>query len=165
MESIKAKLRVIGISEFYVSEDSSCKLITYSLGSCLGLTVYDSALRIGGMIHCQLPLSSVDKLKSENKPAMFVDTGVQLLFETMYKLGSKKKDLVVKAAGCSNIMDVNNRFKIGERNFAILRKLMWKNNMLIQAQDIGSDKTRTLSLDIGTGVTSVKINQIEMVLE
>ena len=143
--------RIIGISEMAVSDNPEETLITYSLGSCLGVTVYDPVARVGGMIHCMLPLSKIDRQKAELKKPMFVDTGIPYLFEAMYKAGARKKQIIVKAAGCSQIMDPNGRFKIGERNFAVLRKLLWKNGILLKGQAIGGTVSRTISIDIGTG--------------
>ncbi|KMQ50532.1 Chemotaxis protein CheD [Chitinispirillum alkaliphilum] len=147
---------VIGISEMALSANPQECLITYSLGSCLGVTVYDTEEKIGGMIHCMLPMASLDKEKSVVKPAMFVDSGVSQLFNDFFSSGATKKNMIVKAAGCSRIMDPEGHFKIGERNFTILRKLLWKNGILLQAQDIGGCISRTLSLDISTGKTFVR---------
>jgi chemotaxis protein CheD len=112
-------------------------LITYALGSCLGITVYDPVTRVGGMVHVMLPLSRIDREKAQSKPYMFVDTGVPELFREAYRLGAQKERLVVKVAGSARILDDHERFKIGERNFAMLRKILWKNHVLIKAQDVG----------------------------
>ncbi len=148
--------KIVGISEMIVTNNTEELLVTYSLGSCLGVTVYDSVAMVGGMIHCMLPLSSVDKNKAGIKPAMFVDTGIPLLFEKMYELGAQKDRILLKAAGCGQIMDPNNRFKIGERNFTILRKLLWKNGVLIKNQDTGGNISRTVTLEMSTGRTFIK---------
>ena len=61
-------------------------------------------------------------------------------------------------------MDMGEQFRIGERNFAVLRKFLWKNNMLIEAQDIGGKKPRTMTLDMATGQTCVRTKGTETVL-
>lgn len=147
--------QVIGISEFKVSSDASDVLTTFSLGSCLGLTLYDPVARIGGLIHCLLPLSKADAEKAKETPAMYTDTGVVALLEAVLAMGASKKNLIVKAAGCASPMDPNGRFKIGDRNLAVLRKVMWKNEMLIAAEDVGGTHPRTLRLRIDNGETSV----------
>ena len=147
---------VVGISEMAVSNRPDDTLITYSLGSCLGLTAYDPQACIGGLIHCMLPLSSVDEKKSKEAPAMFVDTGVSLLFNKILDLGADKNRIVVKAAGCAQLLDPQKLFNIGERNFTVLRKILWKNNLLIKGQNIGGSVSRTVWLDMSTGKTIVK---------
>jgi len=106
---------IVDISGFEVSSDSDTVLITYSLGSCLGLTLYDPVARVAGLVHCMLPLSKVDRQKAEAKPGMFVDTGVPALLQAAFELGALKKRLVLKAAGCGKPMDDKDFFKIGER--------------------------------------------------
>lgn len=148
---------VVGISELAVSNNPAEMLITYSLGSCLGVTVYDPVVQVGGLIHCMLPLSSVDDKKSKTTPAMFVDIGIPLFLEKILSMGAEKKRLILKAAGCAQILDPEGLFRIGERNFTLLRKLLWKNGILIKAQDVGGTTSRTLSLEMGTGKTFVRI--------
>lgn len=134
-----------------VSTSPDDTLVTYSLGSCLGVTVYDTSKHMGGMIHCMLPLSKVDPAKAATTPCMFVDGGIPLLLNTMFKMGAKKDTLIIKAAGASNVIGTQDLFKIGERNFTVFRKLMWKNNLLIKAHDVGGNISRTMRLEISTG--------------
>ena len=148
--------RVVGISDIYVSGNTEEEIITYSLGSCIGLTVYDPAVKIGGMIHYMLPLSKVSPDKAKVKPGMFADTGIPILFREMLNRGGNKDRLVIKVAGGSSLMDDNKLFNIGERNYLVLRKILWKNNLLINSEDIGGNLSRTLRLDIGTGMVTVK---------
>ncbi len=148
--------RVVGISDMAVSEDPQDVLITYSLGSCLGLTAYDPQKQIGGLIHCMLPLSSMDPTKAKANPCMFTDTGVTQLLTDLLKRGAVKDRLVIKVAGCAAPLDAGGRFKIGERNYTVLRKILWKNGILLKAEDIGGVKPRTLSLQVDSGRTTIK---------
>ena len=43
------------------------------------------------------------------------------------------------------------RFVIGRRNYVILKKLLWKNNLLIDGEQVGGDVARTMYLDVGNG--------------
>lgn len=146
----------IGISEMFVSDDPEDVLVTYSLGSCVGLILYDPVVKVGGMIHCMLPLSKTDKAKAEKTPAMFVDTGVPELIQAVFDLGAQRKRLIAKVAGGAKILDEQGMFKIGERNHTVLRKVLWKNNILIDGEDVGGTKARTLYLHIADGAAYVK---------
>jgi chemotaxis protein CheD len=146
----------VDISELRVSNNPADVLVTYALGSCLGLAIYDPAARVAGMIHCMLPQSRIDLDKAAANPPMFVDTGIPLLFETAYKLGARKERMIVRAAGCAQILDAKGTFKIGERNYAMMRKVLWRNNVLIHSEDIGGDCSRTLYLEVATGRTSLR---------
>ena len=87
---------------------------------------------------------------------MFVDTGVPLLIREMLSKGAAKKRLVAKVAGAAQLMDSNNVFRIGERNKVVLRKLLWKNNILIAAEETGGNIPRTMTLYLADGRTTLR---------
>ena len=148
------KIKVVGISEMKISKNPEDLLVTYSLGSCIGLTLYDPLNKIGAIIHCMLPVSKMNTTGTK-KPCMYVDKGVVALLESVFCLGVRKKNLIAKVAGGASRFD-DSMFKIGERNYAVLRKILWRNDILITSEDVGGNDSRTLSIDIGTGVTTVK---------
>ncbi|MDB5103447.1 MAG: CheD [Fibrobacteres bacterium] len=152
----------VGISEMRISAEPAETLITYSLGSCVGLALYDSEARIGGLIHSMLPFSKIDPEKAKRMPCMFVDTGVPALLQAMFDRGARKHSLIAKVAGGSQIMDEKGIFNIGERNYAVLRKLLWKNNILVSGEDVGGSVPRTMSLHVETGKTVLKMQGREV---
>jgi chemotaxis protein CheD len=84
---------------------------------------------------------------------MFGDLGIPLLFEEAYRLGARKERLRVVIAGGAQVFEQEDTFAIGKRNIVIARKLFWKNNVLIAAENVGGSIPRTLYLDIGSGRT------------
>ncbi|HUI06926.1 MAG TPA: chemotaxis protein CheD [Verrucomicrobiae bacterium] len=155
---------VVDIADMAVSGDTDDVLVTYSLGSCLGISVYDPAVRVGGLIHCMLPLSSVDGEKAKVKPWMFVDTGMTVFLQKLFDMGVTKANAIVKVAGGASMLDRQGLFRIGERNMTVFRKVMWKNGMLIKATDVGGEVTRTVRLEISTGRFLIKSNGQEVEL-
>lgn len=145
----------VDIADIKVSNDPECVIVTYALGSCIAVMLHDPARRIGGMIHYMLPLSDTSPDKAKLKPAMFADTGIPLLFEEMYKHGCDKRDLVVKVAGGGALYDDKGMFNIGQRNYTVLRKLFWKNGVIIKAEDVGGAKSRTARLWVSTGKVTI----------
>ncbi len=156
-----SKSVIVDIGGMAVSESPDEVLVTYSLGSCLGVTFYDTALRIGGMAHLMLPLSPIDPQKAVERPFMFVDVGVPRLLADLFARGCRKRDLVVRVVGGAQVMSDSNLFRIGERNVAVFRKIMWKNGLLIQAQETGGSISRTLRLEIATGRLVVRSQGVE----
>ncbi|MFH1420194.1 MAG: chemotaxis protein CheD [Planctomycetota bacterium] len=152
---------VVDIADFKVSDDPSGTLITYSLGSCIGVTIWDPEVKVGGMIHYMLPDSSISPAKAKSNPAMFADTGIPRLFRAAYELGAVKKRMTVKAVGGSQLLDDNGTFNIGKRNYVMLRKIFWKNGILIDAEDVGGSISRTLRLNVGTGQVTMKTRNKE----
>ena len=156
----------MGIAEMKVSSQRDDLIITHALGSCLGITVHDPVAAVGGLLHVMLPLSSVDLKKAVANPLMFVDTGVPKLFHACYQAGAQKSRLVVKAAGGASSLSSNEEdfFQIGKRNFIVLRKLLWKNGLLLKAYDVGGSDSRTMLLEIATGQVVVKANGVSKTL-
>ena len=136
------------------------QLITYALGSCLGISIHDSVACVGGLLHVMLPLSSIDPAKALENPYMFVDTGVPKLFLTCYRAGAAKERLLVKVVGGARAggNDQDDYFQIGKRNFIALRQLLWKNGVLINAYDVAGSCSRTMSLEIGSGEVLVIVD-------
>ena len=147
---------VVGVSDLKVSGNIDDELITFALGSCLAVAVYDPEVKVGGLLHFMLPDSSLDSNKAKKNPAMFADTGIPLLFKSCYKLEAEKKRMIVKVAGGARILDDANYFRIGQKNITVLRKIFWKNNVLIDGEDTGKNYNRTVQLDILTGKVFVR---------
>jgi chemotaxis protein CheD len=145
------QLITVDISDIRISDDPESTLVTYALGSCIAVMLHDPVRRVGGMIHFMLPMSSTSPDKAKERPGMFADTGIPLLFGEMYRLGCEKRDLVVKVAGGGTLYDDKGMFNIGQRNYTVLRKLFWKNGVIIAAEDVGGAKSRTARLFVGTG--------------
>ena len=148
---------VVAVGDMKVGQKSDT-LVTHALGSCLGLMVFDPVAHIGGLLHAMLPLSKINPQKAENNPYMFVDTGVPALFKSLYDIGGQKSRMIIKAAGCGNPLGKNEMFKIGERNYTVLKKLLWKNNILLETEDTGGTASRTVHFDVATGQTIISSN-------
>jgi chemotaxis protein CheD len=155
---------VIGIAEMKVTDQPEDVLVTYSLGSCVGVSLYDPAARVGGMIHCMLPLSKIDPVKAQANPSMFTDVGVPNLIQAVFDLGADRRRIVAKVAGAASLLDDKGLFKIGERNHTVLRKVLWKNNIMVAAEDVGGSASRTMHLYMESGRTTIKSggNEVEL---
>lgn len=149
---------VVGIADMKISKQPGDELVTYALGSCLGIAIYDPVACVGGLLHVMLPLSTIDPTKAAANPCMFVDTGVPKLFLDAYKAGAAKQRLQVRVAGGAYTGDneEQDHFQIGKRNVIMLRKLLWKNGVILHAQDVGGTQSRTMSLVIGTGEVTLR---------
>jgi len=144
------KQLVVNIADMKISTNPDECLITYSLGSCVALALYDPYSHIAGLIHIMLPESQIEKGDNIN-PYKFVDLGVPLLYKEIFKAGAKRHHVVTKVIGGSNVMDKNKYFNIGERNYTAVRKMLWRNNMIIHKEDVGGSKSRTVRVFTATG--------------
>lgn len=141
-----------------VTDDMEAVLVTYSLGSCIGVAIYDPVARVGGLLHYMLPESSLDPGKATNNPYMFADTGIPALFKAAYKLGAKKQRLKVVVVGGSQILDQKGFFNIGKRNETAVRKMFHRNNVIIDYTDVGGVVNRTIKLAVDNGDVWLKVS-------
>jgi chemotaxis protein CheD len=105
-----------------------------------------------------LPESNLDPVKAQKNPYMFADTGVPFLFKNAYKLGAKKQRMKVIVAGGAQVLDQKGFFNIGKRNYMAVRKLFWKNNVMIDYEDVGGSSNRTLKLAVKNGQAWLKVS-------
>ncbi len=147
-------IHTVGVADMKVSAERGDLIITHALGSCLGVVVHDPVVCVGGLLHVMLPLSTIDPEKADRNPFMFVDTGFPRLLIECFKTGAQKQRLEIRVAGGAGSHD--SLFQIGKRNLIILRKLLWKNGLLLKSYDVGGSNSRTMSLEIGTGKVTIK---------
>ncbi|MDY6972034.1 MAG: chemotaxis protein CheD [Thermodesulfobacteriota bacterium] len=147
---------IVGVSDMKVSNDLESILVTYSLGSCIGVAIYDQVARVGGLLHFMLPESTIDPIKAKEKPYMFADTGIPCLFKATYQLGAKKQRMKVIVVGGAQVLDQRGFFNIGKRNQMAVRKIFWKNKVMIDYEDVGGDVNRTIKMAIRDGKTWLK---------
>jgi chemotaxis protein CheD len=160
---VKTRITV-DISDAKVSKDPSDVIVTYSLGSCIGVCLYDPATHIGGMLHYQLPSSKMDADRARSKPFMFADSGTQLLLNKLISMGAQKKRMDVRLAGGATMATGPKGFDIGKRNYLAIRKILWSNGMFIDAEDVGGNFARNLYLDTADGTVTVRSQGVEKYL-
>lgn len=153
--------KTVNISDAKVSGNPGDTLVTYSLGSCIGVCVYDVRSRIGGMLHYQLPESKMDPERAKRDPFMFADTGMKILVDKMVSMGANKKRLLIKIAGGASMSNGPAGFDIGKRNYLALRKICWMNSLFIDKEDIGGSAPRNMCLNVADGAVTVKCNGSE----
>ncbi|NLW84253.1 MAG: chemotaxis protein CheD [Phycisphaerae bacterium] len=152
---------VVQVSDARISRDKDTVLVTYSLGSCIAVTLYDPALAVGGMIHYQLPDSKMDEDRARRDPFMFADSGLHVLINKMLEMGANKKHMTIHAAGGAAMATGPKGFDIGKRNFLSLRKVLWQYGIMMNSHDVGGGNPRNMYLDIETGTVLVKSNGVE----
>jgi chemotaxis protein CheD len=142
---------VVGISDCKVTKDPDSVLVTYALGSCIAVALYDPIAKLGGLLHYMLPESAIDASKAEQKPFMFADTGIARLLAAVTANGAVPKRMLVRLAGGAQVLDSQGVFQIGKRNYLAARKILWKAGILIAAEAVGGEVSRTIRLEVATG--------------
>jgi chemotaxis protein CheD len=148
----------IGIGDMAVSDLRDSELVTHSLGSCVGVVVWDPQVNVGGLLHVMLPNSDVNPARAQKQPDTFVDTGLPRLFRAAYARGAVKRRIKVVLAGGAQILAGAGSFDIGKRNYTAVRKMLWRNNVLVSAEEIGGRDSRTVGLWVGSGRVRVTLS-------
>lgn len=146
----------VNISDARISANPDDTLVTYSLGSCIGVTLYDPIACCGGLLHYQLPTSTLDAAKATANPLMFADTGMQELLNAFERQGGQKKRARVRIAGAAEMLNDKGLFSIGKRNHSAIRKILWQHGMLLAGEDIGGTAPRNVYLRIADGLVTIK---------
>ena len=158
-------IRIVGVADRAISNVPGEIIVTHALGSCLGITAYDPELAIGGILHVMMPASSINPERARKNPNVFVDTGVPAFFRELYAIGAKRHRLVIKVAGGATTGKYgNSRFDTGKQNLIVLKRMFWKNDLLvfITPDWVGGTTPRTLHLEIGTGRVWISANGREI---
>ena len=156
--------RVVGISEAVASNDMEDVLVTYSLGSCIAVSLYDPVMRVAGLLHFQLPSSTADPDRARQRPLMYADTGMQWLLQQMDERGGETRRLRIALIGGAKMLNDGNLFDIGRRNHASIRKILWQKGLFIAAEHVGGNFPRSVRMKVEDGSVAVSYKQEEIIL-
>ena len=146
----------VGMADYKVGRAPDT-LISYGLGSCIGISLYDPQTKIGGLLHIMLPDSNQSRA-NENR-AKFADTGIPDMLEKLIRMGAAKSRLVAKLAGGSQMFAFANAsdiMRVGLRNASASKEILKKLSIPIVGEDTGGNYGRTVQIDLSTGVYKVK---------
>ena len=139
----------VGIADMKIAQGSGI-LITYALGSCIGLCFHDPRLKLGALLHIMLPL----KMETgRTNPMKYADTGIRETLRQLEAKGASKSRMTVKIAGGAKMFEVNggNLGNIGQRNIESVHLILRKEGIRLMAEDVGGTVARTLLFDVVSG--------------
>lgn len=146
----------VGISEYQVQRAPGL-LVTYGLGSCLGIVLHDAGSNIGGLAHTLLPKPREGM--DTSRPAKFVDAAIRLMLTDLLQLGGCKERIVAKVFGGANMFEglqQSGKEGIGQRNVRSAHETLSQLGIPLVAEDIGGNFGRTLEFDVSTGTVLVR---------
>lgn len=120
-------------------------LTTLGLGSCVGICLWDSSLKIGGLAHIMLPDSR--KLKNNSNIYKFADTGIDELIRLLSLQGAVRSRLRAKIVGGAQMFAFQSQseaMRVGKNNVEAVRKKLREECIPIMAEDTGGDRGRTV---------------------
>lgn len=155
------------IGEFYITQMPT--VITTVLGSCVGVCLFETKERIGGLNHILLP--GKPDANYYNDSARYGVNAMEILINGIMKLGGKKQNIIAKAFGgacvTSNFTCGNGP---GQKNIEFIKKFLNDEEIKLVSHDLGGYDIRKIFLNSTTGDVflkrinsslSHKINQME----
>ena len=127
----------IGIADMKMAKGSGM-LVTYALGSCIGICLYDPLIKLAAMIHIMLPLNMEAGRQNTMK---YADTGIRETLKQMEAKGASRARIVAKIAGGAKMFEVNGG-SLG--------------NIRLLKEDVGGSVARTLLFDPSNGMACVR---------
>ena len=145
---------VVKIADMKMARGSGI-LITYALGSCIGLCFQDPALHLGALLHVMLPMNMEAGRKNAFK---YADTGIRETLRQMTAKGALKSRITVKIAGGAKMFEVRNGNlgNIGQRNIESVHTILRQEGIHLAAENVGGTVARTLLFDVASGQGCIK---------
>ncbi len=153
----------VGLGDLFVSKADD--LVAYSLGSCVGICLWDPVARVAAMAHVVLPVASAN---AAAMPGKFGDTAVPAMLAALAKAGAQKHRLQCRIAGGAAVLAIGGGGslpKIGARNVEAVKAALAQVNIRILGEQTGGNQGRTVRLEPATGkvlVRTVRGTEIEL---
>ncbi len=146
---------IVSIADLAVASGDET-LVTYALGSCVGICLYDSVNRVAGLAHIMLPWSK-EAVSTENNMRRYADTGITELITKMIDSGAKKAQITAKIAGGAQMFGAaSSAFNIGERNIKAVIKILETYRIPIIASETGGSYARTVYFHAQNGTMEIR---------
>ena len=149
------KQLVVGIGDMKLGRQEGT-IITYALGSCIGIALYDPMIKLGALVHIMLP----ERVNSDANIFKYADSGVRETLRKLYAYGAVKHRMTAKIAGGAKMFDMKGKSSamgnIGERNAQMVKRVLMQEGIRIVREDTGANYARTMSIDLSNGMVLVK---------
>jgi len=146
--------RIIGIADMKLAKVEGM-LVTYALGSCIGICLHDPAIKLGALVHIMLPLNMETGRKN---PMKYADTGIKETLRQMEAMGARRDRITAKIAGGAKMFEESGGAlgNIGQRNIESVHTILKMEGIHLVAEDVGGGVARTLTFDAATGMATVQ---------
>jgi chemotaxis protein CheD len=151
MLSRESKLINVGIAEISISK--SPNLLRTTLGSCIGIVLYQPDSKIGAISHIMLAkdLMGKDKIKF---PGKYAETAIPKLIKAFEDEGAKPGTYSARIFGGSSMFkNISSQFlqNIGENNITFVREELANRRIPLIVEDVGGHEGRTITLYLDDG--------------
>ena len=146
---------VIGIADMKVAKGEGM-LVTYALGSCIGICLHDPAIKLGALVHIMLP---VNMEAGRKNPMKYADTGIRETLKQMEAMGARRARITAKIAGGAKMFEVSGAGglgNIGQRNIESVHAVLRRENIRLIGEHTGGTVARTMLFDVVSGQACIR---------
>jgi chemotaxis protein CheD len=151
----------VGMANWKLAVDQDI-LVTFGLGSCVGLGLWNPHEKIAAMAHIMLPDSKQLPYRQEINPAKFADTALLIMLEKFTQLSIPKETLQAKIVGGANMFNfagkpaVKDSMNIGQRNVVAVKERLRQAGIPILGEDTGGSAGRSVEFHAQSGIMKVR---------
>ena len=148
----------VGISDYKISKAPDI-LVTYALGSCVGIALYDPSALIGGLSHIMLPTCTLRADRTVDDRMKYADTAIPDLISELELKGADRRSIVAKLIGGANMFNMQGSSfveTIGARNIEAARSELAHHKIPLIAEDVGSNYGRTVFFQLSDGIVRIQ---------
>ena len=145
---------IIGIADMKMAKGEGM-LVTYALGSCIGVCLHDPAIKLGALVHIMLPINMEAGRKN---PMKYADTGIKETLKQMEAKGASRSRITAKIAGGAMMFKDGSGSlgNIGQRNTESVKLNLKKEGICLLKEDVGGTVARTLLFDVNSGLACIR---------
>lgn len=146
----------VGIADMKILRNEGI-LITYALGSCIGISLYDPVIRLASLLHIMLPAAI--GYSTGTQVYKFADTGIQDTLRKMAIFGGDKSRYECRIAGGAKMFEMQGNSSlanIGQRNTDSVKGILLREGIRVKGQQVGGNYARTMLVDVQTGKVKIR---------
>ncbi len=151
----------VGMADWKLARNRD-SLVTFGLGSCVGLGLRDESTKTAAMAHIMLPDSKQLRFRQDTNPAKFADTAIMVMLKTFEKMGISKQKLQAKIVGGANMFVIAGtitraeNLKVGQRNVIAVKEQLEQTGIPLVGEDTGGSMGRSVEFFAEDGIMRVR---------
>lgn len=141
-------------------------LVTYGLGSCVAILLYEPQHNIAAMAHIMLP--SLSLARRADRAGKTPHTAVPVLIDAMLELGADRRKITGRLVGGASLfasLTPPGSIQMGERNVVSCREVLNQQGIPLVGEQVGGESGRSVWLHARDGKAIIRsANQSERLL-
>lgn len=139
---------LVGIAQLAIAKAPE-QLCCLGLGSCVAVFLYDSELKLGGVVHVLLPKAPQNHELEEK----YADTGIRKLVGQLLARGAKKERLRAKLVGGAQMFpNLNLQITdIGAENCREVKRVLRELGIRVVSEDTQGNRGRSVVYNMADG--------------